>query len=94
MYLQSTMANHWPDKIQSDILWWLDDILIHSVKLDYHLFTIQRFFAFCEAHNDKLHPAKCTLFTISVRWCGRLIGKDGIRFDPERVDEHSQHGSF
>jgi hypothetical protein len=34
----------------------------------------------------KLHTNKCVLFTTTVRYCGRLITKDGVRFDPKNME--------
>jgi hypothetical protein len=34
----------------------------------------------------KLHASKCVLFASTVRYCGRLITKDGVRFDPKNME--------
>jgi hypothetical protein len=34
----------------------------------------------------KLHAFKCVLFATTVRYCGRLITKDGVRFDPKNME--------
>jgi RNase H-like domain found in reverse transcriptase len=34
----------------------------------------------------KLHASKCVLFANTVRYCGRLITKDGVRFDPKNME--------
>lgn len=34
----------------------------------------------------RLHPAKCELYTMHVRWCGRAISMDGIRINPRRMN--------
>lgn len=47
---------------------------------------IRLFFDFCLQRNLKLNPSKCVLFATSVRWCGRVISADGVRFDPRRID--------
>jgi hypothetical protein len=33
----------------------------------------------------KLHASKCMLLEATVRYCGRLITKDGVRFDPKNM---------
>lgn len=85
LFLQSTLAACLPQNLRSQILWWLDDILIFSETIPDHLLAIQRFLAFCLNHNFRLHPEKCTLLATRIQWCGRLIGPDGIRFDPRRI---------
>jgi hypothetical protein len=32
-----------------------------------------------------MHASKCVLFSSTVRYCGRLITKDGVRFDPKNM---------
>jgi hypothetical protein len=34
----------------------------------------------------KLHASKCVLFASTVRYCGRLITKDGVSFDPKNME--------
>jgi hypothetical protein len=34
----------------------------------------------------KIHASKCTLFATMVRYCGRLITKNGERFDPKNME--------
>jgi RNase H-like domain found in reverse transcriptase len=34
----------------------------------------------------KLHASKCVLFATTVRYCGRLITKDGVRFDSKNME--------
>lgn len=86
MFLQSTLASCMPDDLRNRTLWWLDDILIFSETVTDHLAAIQRFLEFCVEYNFRLHPGKCTLYATRVRWCGRLIGPEGITFDPRRID--------
>lgn len=85
MYLQSSIASNLPDPIRHHILLWLDDVLQHAATPEKLLDVLEGFFAFCVKFNLKLHPAKCTLYTREVRWCGRIISAEGIRFDPRRI---------
>lgn len=64
MYLQSTLAACLLKELRSNILSWLDDILIHLVELDGHLLTIRQFLDFWVTHNFKLEPGKCSLFLL------------------------------
>jgi hypothetical protein len=34
----------------------------------------------------KLHASTCVLFATTVSYCGRLITKDGVRFDPKNME--------
>lgn len=86
MFLQSTISSNIPADLRPHILFWLDDILLHSRTIDDHLDAIRLLFSFCKKFNFKLHPAKCNIFSTCIRWCGRLLSSKGIRFDPRRID--------
>lgn len=83
-HLQSSLAAIIPEDLKSNILIWLDDILLFAPTFNELHQSMQCFFRLCVVYNIKLHPAKCVLFTEEVRWCGRLITASGARFDPRR----------
>lgn len=67
------------------ILLWVDDLLLQSSRINDHLYSIRLLLELCFTDNIKLHPYKCTLFTKSVTWCGRLPSEDRIRYDPRNI---------
>ena len=67
-------------------LLWLDDVLLHAKTIPELLQAIEMLFGMCAEQNIKLHPAKCILFAKSIRWYGRLISSEGIRYDPRRME--------
>lgn len=85
-HLQSTLATIVPDESTVNILCWLDDILLHCENISDMPDSIESFFDMCAKYNLRLHPGKCVLFSSSVRWCGRLISKDGVRYDPRGLN--------
>jgi hypothetical protein len=74
------------DDIKSNIKVWLDDCLLHTKTEDDLLATLSFFFKQCQKYALKLHASKCVLFATTVRYCGRLITKDGVRFDPKNME--------
>jgi hypothetical protein len=70
------------DDIKSNIKVWLDDCLLHTTTEDDLLATLNFFFRQCQEHELKLQASKCVLLATTVRYCGRLKTKDGVRFDP------------
>jgi hypothetical protein len=74
------------DDIKSNIKVWLDDCLLHTKTEGDLLSTLNFFFEQCQEHALKLHASKCVLFSTTVSYCGRLITKDGVRFDPKNVE--------
>jgi hypothetical protein len=64
----------------------MDDCLLDSkTKVDL-LATLNFFFKKCQEHGLKLHVSKCVLFATTVRYCGMLITKDRVRFDPKDME--------
>jgi hypothetical protein len=72
--------------IKSNIKVWLDDCLLHTTTEDDLLATLNFFFKKCQKYGLKMHASKCVLFSSTVRYCGRLITKDGVRFDPKNME--------
>jgi Reverse transcriptase (RNA-dependent DNA polymerase)/RNase H-like domain found in reverse transcriptase len=74
------------DDIKSNIKVWLDDCLLHTKTEDDLLATLNFFLKKCQEHGVKLHASKCVLYASTVRYCGRLITTDGVRFDPKNME--------
>jgi Reverse transcriptase (RNA-dependent DNA polymerase) len=74
------------DDIKSNIKVWLDDCLLHTKTEDDLIETLNFFFKKCQEHGFKLHASECVLFATTVRYCGKLITKDGVRFDPKNIE--------
>jgi Reverse transcriptase (RNA-dependent DNA polymerase) len=74
------------DDIKSNIKVWLDDCLLHTKTEDDLLATLNFFFKQCQEHGLKLHASKCVLFATTVRYCGKLITKQEVRFDPKNME--------
>jgi hypothetical protein len=64
----------------------LDDCLLHTKTEDDLLATLNFFFKKCQKHGLKLQASMCVLFASMVRYCGSLITKDGVRFDPKNTE--------
>lgn len=80
-YLQSTIAHILPMDVRENVLYWLDDILCHAPDESTLLKVLGKLFNTFAQYNIKLHPSKCRFFKREVRWCGRLLSADGVRFD-------------
>ena len=72
--------------LSKNLLAWLDDLLLHASTLIQLFDHLSMFFTLCRKFNIKLHPGKCVLFSLVVRWCGRLISAEGSKFDPRRIE--------
>lgn len=66
--------------------YWLDYFLVH-IESEFELLVILRkFFTICRERGLFLSEKKCTLFAKQEKWCGRLIGDNGIQYDPRRLE--------
>jgi hypothetical protein len=74
------------DDIKSSIKVWMKVCLLHAKTDDDLLATLTFFFKQCQEYGLKLHASKCVLLATTVRYCGRLITKDGVRFDPKNME--------
>lgn len=83
-YLQSSLATIIPESLRANVMFWLDDILLHSATVEGLVAAIQELIGIFAQHNIHLHPDKCLLYEEEMRWCGRHITRKGIRFDPRR----------
>lgn len=86
MYLQLTVPGNFPESLRPFVLLWLDDILVHAINTKAHLAAVVKLFYFCKGLKLKLRPSKCVIFARMVRWYGRILSSDGIRFDPRRIE--------
>jgi hypothetical protein len=84
-YLQSAIVIMMDD-IKSNIKVWVDDCLIHTKTEDYLLATLNFSLKQCQKYGLKLHASNCVLFDTMVWYCGRLITKDGVRFDVKKKE--------
>jgi hypothetical protein len=74
------------DDIKGNINVWLTDCLLSTKTEDDLLATLNFFFKQCQKHRLKLFASKCVFFATTVRYCGRLITKDEVRFDPKNME--------
>jgi hypothetical protein len=47
--------------------------------------VLEHFFKTCLQHGLFLHAAKCNLYGTEVRYCGRIITEEGMRYDPRTM---------
>jgi hypothetical protein len=69
----------------SSIKVWLNDCLLHTKTEDVLLATLNFFFKQCQKYGLNTHPSKCICFE-TMMFCGRLITKDGVIFDPKNTE--------
>jgi Reverse transcriptase (RNA-dependent DNA polymerase) len=69
---------------------WLDDNMVHVDNEEKLLEVLEHFFKTCLQHGLFLHAAKCNLYGTEVRYCGRIIAAEGVRYDPRSMSTLQQ----
>jgi hypothetical protein len=69
------------DDIKHSIKVWLNECLLHTKTEDNLLAILNFFFKQCQMYRMNLHARKSVLFATMVKYCGRLITKEELRFD-------------
>ncbi len=67
------------------VLIYLDDIIVYSRSFEEHLEHLELVFTKLHTAGLKLHPDKCAFGRQEVKYLGHLVGRKGVRPDPEKV---------
>lgn len=70
----------------NELFVYLDDIVLYSSSLREHETKFERLAARLRAANLKLQPDKCEFLRPEVMYLGHIIGRDGVRPDPKKVE--------
>lgn len=70
----------------NELFVYLDDIVLYSSSLREHEIKFERLAARLRAANLKLQPDKCEFLRPEVMYLGHIIGKDGVRPDPKKIE--------
>jgi hypothetical protein len=68
------------------VLVFFDDILIYRKTWTYHLTHVDRVLHLLSQHQLFLKQSKCSFGASEVEYLGHLVGKDGIRVDPKKIE--------
>ena len=82
---QQTMEQVFEGLIPNQLLIWIDDLLSHASTAEELLSSLREIFQRCRDFNLRISPAKSNLGLTSIKWCGRIISGNGIKFDPEMI---------
>jgi hypothetical protein len=68
------------------VLVFFDDILIYRKTWTYHLAHVDRVLHLLSQHQLFLKQSKCAFGASEVEYLGHLVGKDGVRVDPKKIE--------
>lgn len=86
MYFTYLMLKTFHEKVYHGIVPWLDDLLLYSDSEEGLLELLRWVLERAEAIGLKFSPKKMSLYTTSIRWCGKLVTPQGIEVDPCRKE--------
>ena len=66
---------------------YIDDIIIHSKTFEDHIRNIEEVFQKLRKAKLKLGPEKCHFGFKEIKFLGHIIGKDGIKTDPAKIEK-------
>jgi hypothetical protein len=67
--------------------------MIHVTDEKKLLEVLEHFLKKCLQHGLVLHAARCDLYGTEVRYCGRIITAEGVRYDPRTMYTLQQMGT-
>ena len=69
------------------VMVYLDDVIIYSKTFEEHLKHIEEVLNRIRDANLRLKAEKCFFAATELQFLGHVVGKDGVRPDPEKVDK-------
>lgn len=65
---------------------YLDDIVLYSSSLTEHAIKFEKLATRLRQANLRLQPDKCEFLRKEVSYLGHIIGENGVRPDPKKVE--------
>ena len=82
---QRLMNTVFGDMHLSELLIYLDDVIIFSSTLEEHLKRLEHVFTRLRQHGLKLKPSKCHFLRKEVKYLGHVVSEEGVATDPEKI---------
>jgi hypothetical protein len=83
---QSLMNHVFHPFLRHFVLVFFDDILIYSKTWTDHLTNVDEVLRLLSQHQLFLKQSKCAFGASEVEYLGHLVGKDGVRVDPKKIE--------
>jgi hypothetical protein len=83
---QSLMNHVFRPFLRHFVLVFFDDILIYSKTWKDHLTHVDQVLSLLAQHQLFLKQSKCAFGASEVEYLGHLVGKDGVRVDPKKIE--------
>jgi hypothetical protein len=83
---QSLMNHVFRPFLRHFVLVFFDDILIYRKTWKDHLTHVDQVLSLLAQHHLFLKQSKCAFGASEVEYLGHLMGKDGVRVDPKKIE--------
>jgi hypothetical protein len=83
---QSLMNHVFHPFLHHFVLVFFDDILIYSKTWSTHLAHVDRVLHLLSQHQLFLKQSKCAFGASKVEYLGNIVGKEGVRVDPKKIE--------
>ena len=84
---QRTMDKVLKDLKDKFVMVYLDDVIIYSKTFNEHLQHIEQVFERIQSANLRLKAEKCKFAANELQFLGHVVGSEGVKPDPEKVDK-------
>ena len=74
-------------KSQNKVLTYVDDISVLGSTFDKHLENLDGVWGVLEDWDIRLKLSKCKFAFSQLKYLGHIVGRDGVRVDPEKTDK-------
>lgn len=64
---------------------YIDDVIVSGPDMNSHLDTLQKVFDRIREYGFHLNINKCKFFLPEIKYLGRIINRDGVKPDPEKI---------
>ena len=68
------------------VMCYVDDVVIATPTLEDHIEQLDEVFGGMKRAGLKCKPSSCEILKDSIKYLGRMVGKNGIRPDPDAVE--------
>jgi hypothetical protein len=84
---QSLMNHVFRPFLRHFVLVFFNDILIYRKTWTNHLTHVDQVLYLLSQHQLFLKQSKCAFGASEVKYLGHLVGKDGVRVDPKKIED-------
>ena len=64
---------------------YIDDMLVKSIKAEFHITHLAEAFQVLKSYNMKLNPAKCAFGVSTGKFLGFIVNSRGIEANPNKI---------